>query len=210
MGIGILPLWSVDKMKTIILATSNTGKIAELQALLSPVECISQQSLGISDAEETGLSFVENAIIKARHASLQSGQPALADDSGLVVQALNGQPGIYSARFAGPAAMDTDNIDHLLSKLRQTPTRERHAFFYCAIALIMHADDPTPIIATGVLHGIIAQERSGEQGFGYDPVFYLPSHGCTLAQLPAAEKNKISHRALALKQLVRLQNAHVD
>jgi len=196
-------------MQNIILATSNAGKIAELQALLSPIECISQQSLGINDAEETGLSFVENAIIKARHASMQSGQPALADDSGLVVQALNGQPGIYSARFAGPTATDAENIDRLLSKLSHTPTNERHAFFYCAIALLMHADDPTPLIATGMLHGVITQERAGEQGFGYDPVFYLSSHKCTLAQLPAAEKNKISHRALALQQLVRLQKTHV-
>lgn len=210
MDIGMLLSWSVANMQNIILATSNTGKIAELQAILSPITCISQQSLGINDAEETGLSFVENAIIKARHASRESGQPALADDSGLVVSALNGQPGIYSARFAGPTATDADNIDRLLSQLNHTPTNERQAFFYCAIVLITHADDPTPLIATGMLRGMITHERSGTQGFGYDPVFYLPSYGCTLAQLPASEKNKISHRALALQQLMRLQKTHVD
>lgn len=208
MGIGMSQSWYADNMKKIILATSNAGKIAELQALLSPIECISQQSIGIDDAEETGLSFIENAIIKARHASRQSGQPALADDSGLVVQALNGQPGIYSARFSGSNATNTENVDFLLSKLIHTPIEARQAFFYCAIALITHADDPTPLIATGMLHGVIPYARAGNKGFGYDPVFYLPSYECTLAQLPPAEKNRISHRALALKQLVGLQNKH--
>lgn len=192
-------------MNRIILATSNAGKIAELQALLSPIECISQRTLGIGDAEETGLSFIENALIKARHASQLSGEPALADDSGLVVPALQGAPGIYSARFAGENASDSDNIQKLLLELQHTPMNDRQAFFYCAIAFIQHANDPTPIIATGTLHGVIATTPSGQHGFGYDPVFYLEKQGCTLAELPPNEKNIISHRASALKQLMTLR-----
>lgn len=187
-------------MKTIILATGNAGKIAELQVLLAPIDCISQGSLGFPEAPETGLSFIENALIKARHASRLGGQPALADDSGLVVAALNGAPGIYSARYAGPHATDSDNCDRLLMDLRDTPDSKRDAFFYCAIAFVTHADDPTPLIATGRLSGWIAEARRGGNGFGYDPLFYLPEYQCTLAELPAPLKNKISHRAQALQQ----------
>lgn len=193
-------------MNKLILATSNQGKIAEIQALLSPVQCISQSSLGIEDADETGLSFIENAIIKARHASRLGSAPALADDSGLVVPSLQGQPGIYSARFAGPNATDAENIELLLMKLRDSPMDAREAFFYCAIALVTHADDPTPLIAIGKLHGVIAKERTGEYGFGYDPIFYLPTHQCTLAELPPSIKNQISHRAQALTQLKSKQS----
>lgn len=185
----------------LILATSNKGKIAELQAMLPAFHCISQTSLGITDADETGLSFIENAIIKARHASRLANQPALADDSGLVVNALNGAPGIYSARFAGPSADAHDNINLLLSRLDGIPDEQRSAYFYCAIALVQHADDPTPIIATGKFSGNIMRECRGKHGFGYDPVFYLPDYQCTMAELPSEIKNKISHRALALKQL---------
>lgn len=191
-------------MKKIVLATSNAGKIAELQALLSPIDCISQHTLGIDSPPETGLSFIENAILKARHASLHSGQPALADDSGLVVPALQGRPGIYSARFAGVDACDKDNIHHLLQSLQQTNDEKRHAFFYCAIAYLTHETDPTPIITTGTLHGIITWEERGENGFGYDPIFYLPSAQCTLAELPIFQKNNISHRAIALKAFQQL------
>lgn len=197
-------------MKQIILATSNTGKIAELRALLSPVECISQRELGIFDAPETGGSFIENAILKARNASAQSGKPALADDSGLVVHALDGAPGIYSARFAGPNATDDENIDYLLRQLLDVPIEKRHAFFYCAIAFITHEKDPTPVIATGMLPGLITRDREGHQGFGYDPIFYLPNQQCTLAQLSSIEKNKISHRSQALKQLKTQLEYHVD
>lgn len=188
-------------MKEIILATSNKGKIAELEAILSPLHCIPQANLGIENAEETGLSFVENAIIKARHASRLGNKPALADDSGLVVQSLHGAPGIYSARFAGIDATDSDNINLLLERLKDVPEAQRQAYFYCAIALVDSADDPTPIIATGKLLGTISTMRSGEQGFGYDPIFYIESHHCTAAQLPAKIKNTISHRAQALNQL---------
>ena len=188
-------------MNELILATGNQGKIVELQALLSPTHCISQNALGIESAEETGLSFIENAIIKARHASRLAQKPALADDSGLVVLALDGKPGIYSARFAGIDADDNDNINLLLEKMATIPDDQRQAYFYCALALVQHADDPTPIIATGKFSGTITRSRSGEQGFGYDPIMYIAKHQCTVAQLPAHIKNTISHRAMALKQL---------
>lgn len=188
-------------MKEIILATSNIGKITELQAILSPLHCITQSTLGVDSAEEIGLSFVENALIKARHASMHANKPALADDSGLVIPALNGEPGIYSARFAGVNATDADNINWLLQKMNPLKSKEREAYYYCAIALVQHAKDPTPIIATGILQGIITTEPSGTGGFGYDPIFYLNEFQCTVAQLPATIKNTISHRAKALNQL---------
>lgn len=185
----------------LIVATSNAGKLAEFQAMLSPIHCIAQRTLGIDDADETGLSFVENAILKARHASRLANKPALADDSGLVVTALHGKPGIYSARFAGVNATDDDNIKCLLTQLASTPLTERTAFFYCALVLVQHADDPMPLIATGTLEGTIIDTPRGEHGFGYDPIFYLNDRACTVAQLPMALKNTMSHRALALKQL---------
>lgn len=188
-------------MKQLILATSNSGKIEELEALLAPIHCIPQQALGIEDAEETGLSFIENAIIKARHASRLAGQAALADDSGLVVAALGGQPGIYSARFAGLKAQAEDNIQLLLTKLASIPEGHRQAYFYCAIAVVQSADDPAPLIATGAFSGTITMQACGGHGFGYDPIFYLPEYQCTCAELPVAIKNTISHRAKALQQL---------
>ena len=188
-------------MKEIILATSNPGKIKELQSLLDPIYCIAQDTLGIPSAEETGLSFIENAIIKARHASLLTGKPALADDSGLVVPALNGEPGIYSARYAGKEATEMSNTDLLLRNMAHIPSDQRQAFFYCAIALVHYATDPTPTIATGIFLGSITTKSSGEGGFGYDPVFYVEEYQCTAAQLPANIKNTISHRAKALNQL---------
>ncbi|AOU50026.1 TPA: RdgB/HAM1 family non-canonical purine NTP pyrophosphatase [Legionella pneumophila subsp. pneumophila] len=188
-------------MKEIILATSNPGKIKELEQLLAPTLCIPQADLGISDAEETGLSFIENAILKARHASSLANKPALADDSGLVVPSLNGEPGIYSARYAGIKANNEDNIQQLLSKMADLSQEQRQAYFFCAIALMQHAKDPTPLIATGVFHGVISVKPSGTNGFGYDPVFYLNEYQCTAAELPAKIKNRISHRAKALNQL---------
>jgi XTP/dITP diphosphohydrolase len=188
-------------MKEIILATHNRGKIAELSAILAPIHCISQHDLGIESVEETGLSFIENAIIKARHASKISNKPALADDSGLVVKALHGQPGIYSARFAGVEATDKENVQKLLEQLTDIEEEHRQAYFYCAIALVQFAKDPTPILAIGQLNGYISREPHGDSGFGYDPIFYLEDHQCTLAQLSVKTKNLISHRAIALKQL---------
>ena len=188
-------------MKEIILATSNPGKIKELSELLAPAQCIAQTQLGISDAIENGLSFIENALIKARHASFYAEKPALADDSGLVVPALSGEPGIYSARYAGNKATDAENVHLLLEKMAHLPSNQREAWFYCAIALVQHAKDPTPIIATGICKGMIQIQPVGEGGFGYDPIFYIPDLQCTMAQLPAKIKNNISHRAHALRQL---------
>lgn len=188
-------------MKEIILATSNPGKIKELQAILAPIHCIAQTELNIPDAEETGLSFIENALIKARQASQFAKKPALADDSGLVVPALHGEPGIYSARFAGEKASDADNIELLLKKMSALEGNQREAYFYCAIALVQSETDPTPLIATGLFKGIITKSPQGHEGFGYDPIFYVPDYQCTAAQLPLMVKNKISHRAKALLQL---------
>ena len=188
-------------MKSLILATSNAGKITELTHLLAPIECVAQSDLDIKHQAEDKLSFVENALIKARHASYLGKMPALADDSGLVVPALNGEPGIFSARFAGENAKDHDNMALLLEKLKGIPTTQWQAYFYCAIVLVQHPFDPTPVIACGRLDGHIVDTPQGNHGFGYDPVFYLPSHQCTLAQLPLAIKNTLSHRACALKQL---------
>jgi XTP/dITP diphosphohydrolase len=188
-------------MKEIILATTNPGKIKELQDILAPTRCISQIEFGIKSIEETGLSFIENALLKARFVSRITGKPSLADDSGLVVAALNGAPGIRSARFAGQVASDADNIARLLEQLKSVPPEKRQAYFYCAIALVRHAEDPIPILAYGQLSGSISSEPIGNHGFGYDPVFYVSSHQCTLAELPSEVKNIISHRARALQQL---------
>lgn len=191
-------------LNELILATGNTGKIHEFQNLLAPLNCIAQQELGISAAEETGLSFIENAILKARHASRIGQKPALADDSGLVVNALAGTPGIYSARFAGVNATALENTQLLLERLQDIEEEaQRQAYFYCALALVEHENDPTPIIAVGRLDGLIAKASCGEKGFGYDPVFYLPEYQCTAAELPLSVKNKISHRAIAFQQLLQ-------
>lgn len=188
-------------MKELILATANKGKISELKALLEPMECIDQASLGIPDVPETGLSFIENALLKARHACSLGKKPALADDSGLVVYALQGEPGIYSARYAHREASDADNIRKLLGKLSETPDEQRAAYFYCAIVLMRHPSDPAPLIATGQLNGFITRQPTGTGGFGYDPVFYIPQQECTAAQLSSRIKNSISHRAQALVKL---------
>lgn len=191
-------------MNEIILATGNSGKIKELAAILTPIKCIPQSEFHINSADETGLSFVENAILKARHASFIAKKPALADDSGLVVPALNGAPGIYSARYAGINASDTDNLHLLLKNMAQFTEDLRHAYFYCAIAVVQHAEDPIPLIATGQFMGSITTEPTGDNGFGYDPVFYVREYQCTAASLPATIKNTISHRAKALAQLRKL------
>ena len=188
-------------MDTLVLATLSRGKIAELTALLAPIHCIPQDALQIPEVAETGLSFVENALIKARHASRLSIYPALADDSGLVVDALQGQPGIYSARYAGEKASDAANIRKLLENMSDVEAEARQAYFYCAIALVRYPDDPTPIIATGRLDGVILMSPQGQAGFGYDPVFWLPHQRKTLAEITIEEKNQISHRAQALQSL---------
>lgn len=195
----------MDKHKhRIILASSNQGKINELSALLQPlnIEVIPQSTLYITDAEETGLTFVENALIKARHASALSGLPALADDSGLAVDALHGAPGIYSARYGGVELSYPEKITLLCKELDGVPDDQRGATFHCVLAFIHSAQDPVPLICHGTLRGSILTAPRGENGFGYDPVFYVPSEKKSAAELSPAVKNKISHRALALKQLV--------
>lgn len=191
-------------MKKLVLATGNAGKLKELQALLEglPYEILSQKELGVSDADETGLSFVENAILKARHAARATGLPALADDSGLCVDALGGAPGIYSARYSGLNATDAANNDKLLQALR--PLRAElplTARFVCVLALVRHAEDPLPLLCQAEWAGEILDAPRGEQGFGYDPLFFVPSEGMSSAELPRERKNEISHRAQALRLL---------
>ncbi|HDZ56883.1 MAG TPA: RdgB/HAM1 family non-canonical purine NTP pyrophosphatase [Pseudomonas xinjiangensis] len=187
--------------RQLVLASGNQGKLAELQAMLGEhVEVLPQSRFVAEEAEEVGLSFVENAILKARHASRASGLPALADDSGLAVDALAGAPGIYSARYAGDGG-DNANNAKLLEALRDLPSEERSARFICVLVLMQHADDPTPIICEGVWHGCILAEPSGSNGFGYDPLFWVPETKCASAELSAAEKNRLSHRGRAMTQL---------
>lgn len=186
----------------LVLASSNPGKLAELRDLLGSAFTLHALSeFGIADAEETGASFVENAILKARHAARISGLPALGDDSGLCVDALHGAPGLYSARYAGSHGDSAANIDKLLHDLESIPDHARSARFVCVLALLRHADDPMPLIAQGVWDGHILRQRHGAGGFGYDPVFFSPTHGCSAAELPAAVKNRDSHRGIALAQL---------
>lgn len=195
-------------MKKIVLATGNKGKVAELQELLAPFswQLIAQTECGVSDADETGLSFIENALIKARHAAQQTGLPALADDSGLAVTALGGAPGIYSARYAGVGASDSANIAKLLTQLAEVPANQRQASFHCVLAFMRHADDPCPIVCHGQWHGSIATQPQGQYGFGYDPIFWVAEQQCTAAELLPPQKRLLSHRAKALQQLlVQLQ-----
>lgn len=186
-------------MKKIILASNNQGKIKEFNAILNGVyEVVSMSDMDVEEVSEIGLTFVENALIKARNASKQSDLPALADDSGLNVEALNGEPGIYSARYSG--GDDEQNIDKLLENM--TGIENRNAYFYCAIVFVEHANDPTPIIAVGKWQGQILEQRQGENGFGYDAVFYLPELKKSSAELDASVKNTLSHRALAVRDLL--------
>ena len=188
----------------IVLASNNAGKVREINQLLASQEIavVPQREFGISEAEETGLTFVENAILKARHAARESGLPAIADDSGLEVDALDGAPGIYSARFAGPGCSDADNNRKLLDALDNVPIPERTGRFQCVLVYMRHADDPTPIICQGTWEGLILAAPQGDNGFGYDPLFLVPEKECSSAELPAAEKNRMSHRGKALQKLL--------
>jgi len=189
-------------MKKIILATSNLGKVRELNSMLEgQYNVVSQIDMKVEEVPETGASFIENALIKARNASSQSQLPALADDSGLVVDALNGEPGIYSARYAGENATDEDNIVKLLSRMDNED--DRGASFWCAMVFVRHASDPEPIIVEKSWEGQILRELKGKNGFGYDPIFYLPELNCTSAQLSAEEKNRKSHRGQALQEILK-------
>lgn len=185
----------------LVLASNNAGKLKELQAMLGDdIEVLPQRKFTDQEADETGLSFVENAILKARHAARASGLPALADDSGLAVDALGGAPGIYSARYADGQG-DAANNAKLLQALRDVPDAERGARFICALALVRHAEDPVPIICEGAWEGRILHAARGEHGFGYDPLFLIPELGLSSAELPARQKNQLSHRARAMQQL---------
>ncbi|RTZ74902.1 MAG: non-canonical purine NTP pyrophosphatase [Gammaproteobacteria bacterium] len=188
----------------IVLASNNKGKVREIGQLLAgrEIEILPQSEFNIPEVEETGLTFVENAILKARNAAAHSGLPAIADDSGLEVDALRGQPGIYSARFAGPGASDADNNARLLQELANVPDERRTARFQCLMVYMRHEKDPTPIICQGTWEGRILREPQGENGFGYDPLFFVPEKGCSAAELPAEVKNVLSHRGQALRCLV--------
>ncbi|WP_313666340.1 XTP/dITP diphosphatase [Atlantibacter hermannii] len=191
-------------MQKVVLATGNAGKVRELASLLQDfgLDIVAQTDLGVESAEETGLTFIENSILKARHAAAITGLPAIADDSGLAVDALGGAPGIYSARYAGVDASDRQNLEKLLVALKDVPDGQRQAQFHCVLVYMRHADDPTPLVFHGVWPGEITHAPAGEGGFGYDPIFYVPSEGKTAAELTREEKSAISHRGQALKQLL--------
>ncbi|MBW3567282.1 MAG: RdgB/HAM1 family non-canonical purine NTP pyrophosphatase [Proteobacteria bacterium] len=191
---------------TLVLATGNRGKLAEIRDLLAPLglDVRAQSEFGIEPPEETGLSFIENAILKARHASLASGLPALADDSGLEVDALEGAPGIYSARYAGTDGDDAANNQKLLEALANVPEEKRTARFRCVIAVLRHAEDPMPVILSGTWEGVILDGPRGDNGFGYDPLFRPLGMDRSSAELAKAEKNRLSHRGQALAALAEL------
>ncbi len=188
-------------MKKIVIASNNPGKLREFAALLQPFdfEAVAQSAFGVTEAEEPHETFVENALVKARHASLATGLPALADDSGVCAVALNGAPGVFSARYAGEPKSDTRNNEKLIAEL--AAHQDRRAFYYCALVLVMRADDPRPLIADGEWHGEIIDTPRGAGGFGYDPYFFLPEYQLTAAELDPAIKNRVSHRGVALQAL---------
>lgn len=194
----------ISSGQSIVLASGNQGKIKEIQAILSGQKIVPQSQFSVPEAEETGTTFIENAIIKARNAAQHSQLPAIADDSGLVVDALSGAPGVISARYAGVSATDEENLQKVLQELDGVPEQQRTARFVCVLAFMRHADDPCPVIAQGFWEGRILTESVGENGFGYDPVFWVPDQHCASAQLSAEQKNAISHRGKALAQLVAL------
>ena len=191
-------------MKQVVLASSNPGKVREIHQLLAELDLDvePQSAFGVVDAEETGLTFVENAILKARNAALHTGLPAVADDSGIEVDALNGAPGIFSARYAGVGAGDQANLEKLVADLADVEEERRTARFQCLMVYLRHAHDPTPLICQGTWEGRILFAPRGENGFGYDPVFYVPTHDCSSAELPPGIKNALSHRGQALRKLL--------
>lgn len=199
-------------MQKVVLATGNPGKVRELAHLLADfgLEVVAQTELGVDDADETGLTFIENAILKARHAAQITGLPAVADDSGLAVDFLGGAPGIYSARYSGEGATDQRNLDKLLEALKDVPDGQRQAQFHCVLVYMRHADDPTPLVCHGSWAGEIIRAPAGAGGFGYDPIFYVPALGKTAAELTREEKSAVSHRGLALAQLLQAMSGAVE
>jgi XTP/dITP diphosphohydrolase len=196
--------------KQLVMASNNAGKLRELSSLLLPLgwEVIAQASLGVSEAEEPHVTFVENALAKARHASLHTGLPALADDSGICVQALMGAPGVFSAHFAGFPKSDERNNALLIEKLRGEPDRRAH--YVCVLVMVRYAEDPQPIIVEAEWHGEVIDTPKGEGGFGYDPYFLIPAFGLTAAQIEPSVKNQHSHRAQACKQLLERLQMQLD
>ena len=193
----------------IVLASNNAGKAREISEILAAygISVVAQSDFGVPEIPETGLTFVENALLKARNACHHTGLPALADDSGIEIDALKGAPGIYSARFAGVGATDEENLQKALVALKDVPKELRSARFQCLMVLLQHENDPTPLICQGTWEGSILTEPQGENGFGYDPVFYVPEHQCSSAQLTPEQKNALSHRGKALKILAKEINA---
>ncbi|MFZ5594728.1 MAG: XTP/dITP diphosphatase [Pseudomonadota bacterium] len=193
-------------MRRIILASNNAGKAREIGEMLAGhgIEVLPQSAFGVPEIEETGLSFVENAILKARNAAEHTGLPAIADDSGLEVDALNGAPGIYSARYAGPEATDQDNLEKLLAVLAEVPAEQRTARFQCVMVYMSHASDPTPVICQGTWEGSLLTVPQGTNGFGYDPIFLVPRRNRSAAELPADVKNRLSHRGQALRKMIAI------
>jgi XTP/dITP diphosphohydrolase len=194
----------VSLPERIVLASSNAGKVCEINEMLAghAVRIVSQSEFNVPEVAETGLTFVENALLKARNAARHTGLPAIADDSGIELDALNGHPGIYSARYAGPGASDADNLKKLIDDVKKLPEDKRQCRFVCLMVYLRHAEDPIPLIAEGLWEGTALTMPHGTNGFGYDPIFYVPNHHCTSAELPPETKNKLSHRGLALRRLV--------
>ncbi len=196
-------------MFKVILASGNRGKVTEIKELLSilPIDLIPQHEYQVLDIPETGTTFIENAIIKARHAAKMTKLPAIADDSGLVIPALNGAPGVFSSRYAGETASDAVRINKVLSELKKTNSTDRRAFFHCVMVFMRSEFDPAPIVCQGVWLGEVQSAPSGDKGFGYDPIFRIPSHACTAAELDLTEKNRISHRGQAVAQMIQALRA---
>jgi len=194
----------LEKQK-IVLASNNPGKVKEVNELLADTvfHILPQSEFDVVEAEETGLTFVENAILKARNAARYTNHPVIADDSGIEVIALKGRPGIYSARYAGIDASDEDNLNKLIEDIKPLDKADRNARFVCSMVFLRHAEDPTPLISQGVWDGVVITEPRGRNGFGYDPMFYVPTHDCTSAELSPEIKNQISHRGQALTNLIK-------
>lgn len=194
--------------RTVVLASNNPGKIREINTLLSDtgIEVISQSEFNVPDVAETGFSFIENALIKARNAASYCPYPVIADDSGIALDALDGRPGIYSARYAGIDASDEDNLCKLIDEVKDLPEDRRKARFVCLMVYLQYETDPVPLIAEGIWHGIALTEPQGKNGFGYDPMFYVPDFDCTSAELDPDTKNRLSHRGQALRKLISMLN----
>jgi len=199
----------LNTSQKIVLASSNSGKLGEINKILSglDLEVLPQSEFRITDAEETGVTFIDNAMIKAKHATMQTGLPAIADDSGIEIDGLNGAPGVFSARYAGVGASDEDNLLKLIEAVKRLPENNRTARFVCCMVYLRNADDPSPVIAEGIWEGVAITEPKGENGFGYDPMFYVPTHHCTSAELPPDVKNELSHRGQALRLLLKKLSA---